>query len=245
MDTKTRFIQNLFDLGLANQAITYELGLLDHEITQKNLDQLDSFTNRQSLCEFAELMHIRCIVYYGRLKIPRWTSIQILDYIKINKVLELENEKYTTDYIDSQLAKWDEVNALISLTTMREFIVDSSTIQSILTLGYGIQELKSLFSIISTTNTILEKIKRDGFEVSTFIPNCANKFMHLRRHIFYLKKEGFTVERARDLLCEYGYNFLVYTYDLIELHYQWETKTFTSDRERDFLNWVIARQEAD
>lgn len=237
MAIEPRCIKNLAQLGLSNNAIVQELKLLNHELTPKISEQLDSFKKSQNLNEFADLMHIRCIIYYGRIKIPRWTTIQILNYIRINKHPELDNEKYTTDYLNTQLSKWDQLNATISLTEFRSTEYDGSNIKDILALGYGMNEVRYLFGITLKPKVLIEKLSTDGIEISTYLPNHKNDFFFLRRYMFYLKKMGSNAKRIRDLLCEYGYNFLTYTDDIIEPHFQWNTERPHDDKEEDFIIW--------
>lgn len=236
-------IEDLANLGLSNTAIIQELKLLNHKFTRHDFQLLDSFKDNKTLNEFSDLMHTRCIIYYGRIRIPRWTPNKILIYIRNNKNLDLDYEKYTIDYVNNQFSKWDYLNTTIPLSkfTFSEF--NNSNIKLAISLGYGIQEIKGIFQIISPICKIINEINKDGTKINTYLSNLSERFTRIRHYIFYLKREGYIAKRTRDLLCEQGHNCLTYTDDLIEIHYQWNTPNPHVDKVEDFRHWQRSRQD--
>lgn len=105
MDTKipTRFFKNLLMLGLSNKAIIQEYNSIkNHQFLDEDLNyiltQLSPLQNYPAINDSLHLMNIRCIIYYGRIRIPRWTSIEMLNCFQILKDLGPDNQKYTIEF---------------------------------------------------------------------------------------------------------------------------------------------------
>lgn len=252
MDTKLpkRFFDNLFLLGLSNKAIIQEnKSTINHQFSEADLKQKlvklypPKFKREQAMNDFIHLMNIRCIIYYGRIRTPKWTSMEILNYIQTHKDLGPNDEKYTIDYINMELSKWDQLNAMF-LSKPERLASHHSDIKLALSLGYGMQEIESLFFKTNTTaNKIVYQLSEHGINNFAFLTNADMTFVKVRRHIWHFKKAGLNTKRSRDLLCEYGYSFFTITDDIIELHFQWDTNDPKYDTKKKFMEWVQATQD--
>lgn len=81
-----RASDHLFNLGLSNEAIIQELKVIYYQFSEENIrtkiNSLYTTTENQYNNIPACFMNIRCVIYYGRIRVPTFASEEILNYIE-------------------------------------------------------------------------------------------------------------------------------------------------------------------